>query len=48
MSILRMFDGKTDPEEHVLHYIQKMSLETDDEQLMCQFFPLHLTGLALN
>lgn len=38
MPILRMFDRKTNLEEHAFHYIEKMNLETDDELLMCRLF----------
>lgn len=48
MPVLRIFDGKTDLEEHVFHYIQKMGLETDNEFLMCRLFSSSSIGLALN
>ncbi|XP_023914565.1 uncharacterized protein LOC112026113 [Quercus suber] len=36
------YDGKTDPVEHVSHYIQMMSLHTRNDALMCKVFPLSL------
>ena len=36
------YDGKTDPVEHVSHYIQMMSLDTHNDALMCKVFPLSL------
>ena len=36
------YDGKTDPVEHVSHYIQMMSLHTYNDALMCKVFPSSL------
>ena len=33
------YDGKTDPIEHVSHYIHMMSLHTHNDVLMCKVFP---------
>ena len=33
------YDGKTNPVEHVSHYIQMMSLHTHNDALMCKVFP---------
>ena len=33
------YDGKTDPVEHVKHYIHMMSLHTHNDALMCKVFP---------
>ena len=41
------YDGKTDPVEHVSHYIQMMSLHTHNDALMCKVFPLSLRPIAL-
>ncbi|XP_050281723.1 uncharacterized protein LOC126722624 [Quercus robur] len=41
------YDGKTDPVEHVSHYIQMMSLHTHNDALMCKVFPLSLGPIAL-
>ena len=40
------YDGKTDPVEHVGHYIQMMSLHTHNIVLMCKVFPSSL-GLTV-
>ena len=41
------YDGKTDPIEHVTHYIQMMSLHTHNDALMCKVFLLSLGPTAL-
>ncbi|XP_050258916.1 uncharacterized protein LOC126703905 [Quercus robur] len=41
------YDRKTDPIEHVSHYIQMMSLHTHNDALMCKVFPLSLGPTAL-
>ena len=41
------YDGKTDPIEHVSHYIQMMSLHTHNDMLMCKVFPSSLVPIAL-
>nr|XP_023888981.1 uncharacterized protein LOC112001050 [Quercus suber] len=41
------YDGKTDPVEHVNHYIQMMSLHTSNDALMCKVFPSSLGPTAL-
>ncbi|XP_023928306.1 uncharacterized protein LOC112039659 [Quercus suber] len=41
------YDGKTDPVEHVSHYIQMMSLHTRNVALMCKVFPSSLGPTAL-
>ena len=33
------YNGKTDPIEHVSHYIHMMSLHTHNDALMCKVFP---------
>ena len=40
------YDGKTDPVEHVSHYIHMMSLHTHDA-LMCKVFPSSLRPTTL-
>ena len=35
------YNGKTDPVEHVSHYIQMVSLHTHNDALMCKVFPLN-------
>ena len=41
------YDGKTDPMEHVSHFIQMMSLHTHNDALMCKVFPSSLEPTAL-
>ena len=41
------YDGKTDPVEHVSHYIHMMSLHTHNDALMCKVFPSSLGPMAL-
>ncbi|XP_075659150.1 uncharacterized protein LOC142629036 [Castanea sativa] len=41
------YDGKTDPVEHVSHYIQMMSLHAQNDVLMCKVFPSSLGPTAL-
>ena len=41
------YDGKTDPVEHVSHYIQMISLHTHNDALMCKVFPSSLGPTAL-
>ena len=41
------YDGKTNPVEHVSHYIHMMSLHTHNDALMCKVFPLSLEPTTL-
>ena len=41
------YNGKTNPVEHVSHYIQIMSLHTHNDTLMCKVFPSSLDPIAL-
>ena len=41
------YDGKTDPVEHVSHYIQMMCLHTHNDALMCKVFPSSLEPTIL-
>ncbi|XP_030941583.1 uncharacterized protein LOC115966497 [Quercus lobata] len=41
------YDRKTDPVEHVNHYIQMMSLHIHNDALMCKVFPSSLGPTAL-
>ena len=41
------YDGKTDPVEHVSHYIHMMSLHAHNDALMCKVFPSSLCSIAL-
>ena len=42
-----LYDGRTDPVEHVSHYIHMMSLHTHNNALMCKVFPSSLGPTAL-
>ena len=41
------YHGKTDPVEHINHYIHMMSLHTHNDALMCKVFPSSLGPMAL-
>ena len=41
------FDGRTDPVEHIYQYQQKMTLDAENDALMCKIFPSSLSGPAL-
>ena len=41
------YDGKTNPVEHVSHYVQMMSLHSHNDALMCKVFPSSLGLTAL-
>ena len=41
------YDGKTDPVEHVNHYIQMMSLYNQNDAFVCKVFPSSLGPTAL-
>ena len=41
------YDGKTNPVEHVSHYIHMMSLHTHNNALMCKVFPSSLRPTVL-
>ena len=41
------YDGKTDPVEHISHYIHMMSLHAHNDALMCKVFPSSLGSMAL-
>ena len=42
-----MYDGSSDPYDHMLHYNQVMILNTRDDRLLCKVFPASLKGPAL-
>ena len=42
-----MFDGFTDPYDHMLHYNQAMTLNADNDLLLCKVFPASLRGPTL-
>ena len=41
------YDGKTNPVEHVSHYIQMMPLYNQNDALMCKVFPFSFGSIAL-
>jgi len=42
-----MYNGKTDPVEHVSHFNQRMAIHSRDEALMCKVFPSNLGLVAM-
>ena len=37
----KLFDGKTDPVDHIFNFQQKMALETRNEVILCKVFLQH-------
>ncbi|XP_065636038.1 uncharacterized protein LOC136070257 [Quercus suber] len=42
-----IYNGKTDPVEHVSHFNQKMAVYARDEALMCKVFPSSMGPVAM-
>ena len=42
-----LYNGRTDPVEHVSHFSQKMAVHSKDEALMCKIFPSCLGLMAM-
>ena len=42
-----MYDGSSDPYDHMLHYNQAMILSAGDDRLLCKVFPASLKGPVL-
>ena len=42
-----LYNGQTDPVEHVSHFNQKMAVHSKDEALMCKIFPSSLGPMAM-
>ena len=42
-----LYDGRTDPVEHVSHFNQKMAVHSKNEPLMCKVFPSNLGPVAI-
>ena len=42
-----LYNGRTDPVEHVSHFSQKMAVHSRDEALMCKIFPSSLGSMAM-
>ena len=43
-----MYDGSSDPYDHMLHYNQAMILSAEDDRLLCKVFPTSLKGSAFS
>ena len=41
------FDGSTNPYDHMLYYNEVMTLNADNDSLLCKVFPSNLRGPAL-
>ena len=46
-STFTMYNGKTDPVEHVSHFNQRMVVHSKNEALMCKVFPSNLGPVAM-
>ena len=42
-----MYNGRTDPKEHVNHFNQRMAVNSKNEALMCKVFPSSLGPVAI-
>ena len=42
-----LYNGRTDPVEHVSHFSQKMVVHSKDEALMCKIFPSSLGQMVM-
>ena len=42
-----LYNGRTDPVEHVSHFNKKMAVHSKDEALMCKIFPSSLGPMAM-
>ena len=42
-----IYNGQTDPVEHVSHFNQRMAIHSKDEALMCKVFPSNLGPVAM-
>ena len=42
-----LYNGRTDPVEHVSHFCQKMAVHSKDEALICKIFPSSLGPMAM-
>ena len=42
-----MYDGSSDPYDHMLHFNQAMILSVGNDRLLCKVFPTSLKGPAL-
>ena len=46
-STFSLYNGRTDPVEHVSHFNQKMAVHSKDEALMCKIFPSSLGPMTM-
>ena len=42
-----MYNGRTNPVEHVSHFNQRMAIHSKNETLMCKIFPSSLGPMAM-
>ena len=42
-----IYNGRTDPMEHVSHFNQRIAIHSKDEALMCKVFPFSLEPVAM-
>ena len=42
-----LYNGRTDPVEHVSHFSQKMAIHSKNKALMCKIFPSSLGSMAM-
>ena len=42
-----IYNGRTDPVEHISHFNQKMTIHANNEALMCKVFPSSLGSIAM-
>ena len=42
-----MYNGRTDPMEHVIHFNQRMVIHSRNEALMCKVFPSSLGPVVM-
>ena len=42
-----VYDGFSDPFDHIMHYRQLMTLDIGNDALLCKVFPVSLQGQAL-
>ena len=47
MPTFAMFNGSSDPYDHMLHFSQAMTLNAGNDRLLCKVFPTSLQGPAL-
>ena len=45
--IFTMYNGRTDPVEHVSHFNQRMAVHSKNEALMCKVFPSSLRPMVM-